>query len=70
MTSDSMMTSKTSRRRFVQGAGALLSESGEPLPVRRGDTVLLPWEAGACHLEGDVVAVACRPPAAAPRGAA
>jgi mannose-6-phosphate isomerase len=44
------------------GAGALLSESGAPLPVRRGDTVLVPWSAGQCHLEGDVEAIACRPP--------
>ena len=30
----------------TEGAGALLSEGGEPLPVRRGDTVLVPWAAG------------------------
>jgi mannose-6-phosphate isomerase len=47
----------------VEGAGSLLSDVGEPLPIRRGDTVLLPWGAGACHLEGDIVAIACRPPA-------
>ncbi|MEA2288892.1 MAG: mannose-6-phosphate isomerase [Solirubrobacteraceae bacterium] len=46
----------------TEGAGAVLPESGPPLPVRRGDTVLMPWAAGACHLEGDVVAIACRPP--------
>ena len=44
------------------GAGALLAEGGEPLPVRRGDTVLVPWAAGQCHLEGEVEAIACRPP--------
>lgn len=47
----------------TEGDGALLPESGEALAVRRGDTVLVPWAAGACHLEGDVVAIACRPPA-------
>jgi mannose-6-phosphate isomerase len=47
----------------IEGAGSLLSEAGDPLPVRRGDTVLIPWGAGACHLEGEVVAIACRPPA-------
>jgi mannose-6-phosphate isomerase len=47
----------------IEGAGTLMAEAGEPLPVRRGDTVLIPWEAGTCHLEGDVVAIACRPPA-------
>jgi len=46
----------------TEGAGALLAEGGEPLPVRRGDTVLVPWAAGHCHLEGDVEAIACRPP--------
>jgi mannose-6-phosphate isomerase len=47
----------------TDGAGALHTEDGEPLPVRRGDTVLVPWAAGACRLEGDLVAIACRPPA-------
>jgi len=47
----------------TDGAGALLPDHGEPLPVRRGDTVLVPWAAGACHLEGELVAIACRPPA-------
>ena len=28
----------------------------------RGDTVLVPWAAGHCHLEGDGEAIACRPP--------
>jgi mannose-6-phosphate isomerase len=47
----------------TEGTGALHSEGGEPLGIGRGDTVLVPWEAGACHLEGDLVALACRPPA-------
>jgi mannose-6-phosphate isomerase len=47
----------------IEGEGALLPESGEALAVRRGDCVLVPWAAGACHLEGDLVAIACRPPA-------
>jgi mannose-6-phosphate isomerase len=46
----------------TEGAGALLSEAGDPIPVRRGDTVLVPWAAGRSHLEGDVVAISCRPP--------
>jgi mannose-6-phosphate isomerase len=49
---------------FTEGAAELHSEDGEPLPVRRGDTVLLPWGAGACRLDGEAVGVACRPPAA------
>ena len=43
--------------------GVLLDGRGEPLGVRRGDTILVPWSAGACRLEGDLVAIACRPPA-------
>lgn len=48
---------------FTEGAAGLHSEDGEPLQVRRGDTVLVPWGAGACRLDGEAVAVACRPPA-------
>lgn len=47
----------------TEGVGALHSEGGEPLGIGRGDTVLVPWGAGACRLEGDLVALACRPPA-------
>jgi mannose-6-phosphate isomerase len=46
----------------IEGEGALLPESGEAIAIRRGDSVLVPWAAGACHLEGDLVAIACRPP--------
>jgi mannose-6-phosphate isomerase len=49
---------------FTEGAGELHSEDGETLRVGRGDTVLVPWDAGRCRLEGEAVAVACRPPAA------
>jgi mannose-6-phosphate isomerase len=45
------------------GAGAIVPADGEALPLRRGDTVLLPWAAGDCRIEGDLVAIACRPPA-------
>jgi len=53
----------------IEGEGALLPESGEALVVRRGDAVLVPWASGACHVEGDLVAIACRPPAPPERGA-
>jgi mannose-6-phosphate isomerase len=46
----------------TEGAGALHAQDGPPLPLRRGDTVLVPWAAGACRVEGDLVAIACRPP--------
>jgi mannose-6-phosphate isomerase len=48
---------------LTDGAGTLDAERGEPLGVRRGDTILVPWSAGACRLEGDLVSIACRPPA-------
>jgi mannose-6-phosphate isomerase len=51
----------------TDGSGALLPEHGEPLALARGDTVLVPWAAGACHVEGDLQAIACRPPAAEER---
>jgi mannose-6-phosphate isomerase len=47
----------------TDGTGALHADDGEPLALRRGDTVLVPWAAGACRVEGDLVAIACRPPA-------
>jgi mannose-6-phosphate isomerase len=48
---------------LTEGAAQLHPEEGEPLRVGRGDTVLVPWDAGPCRLEGEAVAVACRPPA-------
>jgi len=53
---------------FTSGAAELHSEGEEPLPIGRGDTVLLPWDAGTCRLEGDIAGVACRPPAPDPGG--
>jgi mannose-6-phosphate isomerase len=49
---------------FTGGAAEVHSQDGEPLRVARGDTVLVPWDAGVCRIEGEAVAVACRPPAA------
>ena len=46
----------------TDGGGTLHSEHAEPLDVRRGDTLLVPWAAGTSRLEGDLVALACRPP--------
>jgi mannose-6-phosphate isomerase len=54
---------------LTEGAAELHSEDGEPLRVGRGDTVLVPWSAGAWRLDGRAAAVACRPPVAAPGGA-
>jgi mannose-6-phosphate isomerase len=47
----------------TEGAAELHPERGEPHAVGRGDALLLPWGAGPCRLEGEAVAVVCRPPA-------
>ena len=44
------------------GSGEVRSEHGRPLPVRRGDTVLVPHAAGRTDLTGDARAVRCLPP--------
>ena len=47
----------------LEGEGRLRTENGEELALRRGDTALIPWAAGATRLDGDVTAIVCRPPA-------
>jgi mannose-6-phosphate isomerase len=54
----------------AEGSGRLDSGEGDPIQLRRGDAVLVPWTAGDCQLEGELVAIACRPPAPDERGAA
>jgi mannose-6-phosphate isomerase len=53
----------------TEGAGILHGGDGDSLALRRGNGVLVPWAAGDCRLEGDLVAIACRPPAPDDRGA-
>jgi mannose-6-phosphate isomerase len=45
----------------TEGSGVVAGESGTPVPVRRGSTVLIPYAAGACALAGDFLAVRARP---------
>lgn len=47
----------------LDGLGVLETAAGGNLDVVRGDAVLIPYAAGEWALVGDVVAVACRPPA-------
>lgn len=54
----------------AEGSGSLHCGDGDPIQLRRGDAVLVPWVAGECQLEGELVAIACRPPAPDERGAA
>jgi mannose-6-phosphate isomerase len=53
----------------LEGGGTLEPEDGRSLELRRGNTVLLPHGAGACLVSGEVVLIACRPPAANGAGA-
>jgi mannose-6-phosphate isomerase len=46
----------------TSGAGTLAAEHGEPLDVRAGHTLLVPYAAGRCELRGDATAIRCRPP--------
>ena len=46
----------------LDGEGKLADGGGDPLPLSRGDAVLVPWSAGPARLHGDIVAIACRPP--------
>lgn len=48
----------------TSGTGTLSAETGAPIPVRHGSTVVIPYGAGACTLAGDVTAVRCLPAAA------
>lgn len=45
----------------TSGTGTLVPESGKPVPVGRGSTVLIPHAAGPCSLSGDVQAIRCCP---------
>jgi mannose-6-phosphate isomerase len=47
----------------LDGAGTLHTDDGGALGLERGATALVPWAAGAARLDGDVVALFCRPPA-------
>ena len=46
----------------VDGEGRLETEDGA-LDVRRGDTVLVPYAAGAGELSGPIAVIRCLPPA-------
>jgi mannose-6-phosphate isomerase len=46
----------------VAGDGALRTEDGWSLPLRRGSTVLVPYGAGICEVTGSCRVIRCRPP--------
>jgi mannose-6-phosphate isomerase len=48
---------------LVVTAGAGVLGAGAELPVRAGDTLLIPYAAGVCELRGTLTAVRCHPPA-------
>jgi len=45
----------------TEGSGAIVAETGAPVPVGRGSTVLVPHAAGPCALAGDFLAIRCSP---------
>ena len=47
----------------LSGSGELRTARGGSIEIRRGDSVVIPHGAGESTVEGDVVAVRCRPPA-------
>lgn len=48
---------------MTAGTGAITPQAGQPVPVRRGSTVLIPYAAGPLDLTGDVTAIRCLPAA-------
>jgi mannose-6-phosphate isomerase len=44
------------------GEGALRAEHAEPVALRRGSTVLVPFASGTVEIAGEVEAIRCRPP--------
>jgi len=46
----------------LDGRGQLETERGGTLELRRGETVLVPYAAGAAELEGEIEAIRCLPP--------
>lgn len=45
----------------TSGSGTLTTESGSSVPLRRGSTVVIPFAAGRCTLDGTLQAVRCLP---------
>lgn len=53
----------------IDGSGSLEADKGGSIALQRGDTLLLPHAAGPCSVTGEVVLIACRPPAHGVNGA-
>jgi mannose-6-phosphate isomerase len=47
----------------LTGEGTLRTEHGGTVRLRKGDTAVVPFAAGASTVDGDVTAIRCRPPA-------
>jgi mannose-6-phosphate isomerase len=46
----------------IDGRGELRPPTGDPIRLGRGDTVLVPYAAGECVLEGSIDCIRCLPP--------
>jgi mannose-6-phosphate isomerase len=49
------------------GEGRLSAADGGGMALRRGDTLLVPYAAGPCRLQGSAAVIRCRPPAVTKR---
>lgn len=49
---------------ITEGEGTLTGPTSEPIEVKAGQTLVVPWSAGELALGGSVTALVCRPPAA------
>jgi mannose-6-phosphate isomerase len=49
----------------LTGTGDLTTEDGEMTALAKGDTVVVPYAAGAVTVDGDLVAIRCTPPGGA-----
>jgi mannose-6-phosphate isomerase len=47
----------------LDGAGTLRTERGGEFPLRKGDTFVVPFDAGESTVDGEVTLIRCRPPA-------
>ncbi|HEX3781834.1 MAG TPA: class I mannose-6-phosphate isomerase [Pseudonocardiaceae bacterium] len=52
----------------LEGSGRLRTEHGGVLELRKGDTAVVPHAAGSSTVDGELIMVRCRPPAADSQG--
>jgi mannose-6-phosphate isomerase len=53
----------------MDGSGTLRTEHGGEYPLTKGDTFVVPFDAGETTVDGSATVIRCRPPAPEKRGA-